>query len=131
MLKEGVIEDAANREAIAALLRFHSTTAEDDEPTVSLAGYAERMKKGQEAIHYLTADSLTAARSSPHLEVFRERGVEVLLLTDPVDEWLVGHLTEFEGKPLRSVSRGDLDLASLGEHEADGAEGGKGGQGRK
>ena len=123
VLKEGVIEDAANREAIAALLRFHSTTVEDGEPTVSLAGYVERMKKGQEAIHFLTADSLTAARSSPHLEVFRERGVEVLLLTDPVDEWLVGHLTEFEGKPLRSVSRGDLDLASLGEDDA--AEGGK------
>ena len=122
VLKEGVIEDAANREAIAALLRFHSTTAEDGEPTVSLAGYVERMNKGQEAIHYLTADSLTAARSSPHLEVFRKRGVEVLLLTDPVDEWLVGHLTEFEGKPLRSVSRGDLDLASLGEDEAEGAE---------
>ena len=123
VLKEGVIEDAANREAIAALLRFHSTTAEDAEPAVSLAGYVERMNKGQEAIHYLTADSLTAARSSPHLEVFRERGVEVLLLTDPVDEWLVGHLTEFDGKPLRSVSRGDLDLASLGEDEAADGEG--------
>jgi len=123
VLKEGVIEDAANREAIAALLRFHSTTAEDGEPTVSLAGYVERMNKGQEAIHFLTADSLTAARSSPHLEVFRKRGVEVLLLTDPVDEWLVGHLTEFEGKPLRSVSRGDLDLASLGEDEAGEVEG--------
>ena len=125
VLKEGVIEDAANREAIAALLRFHSTTAEDGEPTVSLAGYVERMNKGQEAIHYLTADSFTAARSSPHLEVFRKRGVEVLLLTDPVDEWLVGHLTEFEGKPLRSVSRGDLDLASLGEDESAKAESAK------
>ena len=121
VLKEGVIEDPANREAIAALLRFHSTAAEDGEPAVSLAACVERMNKGQEAIHYLTADSLTAARSSPHLEVFRKRGVEVLLLTDPVDEWLVGHLTEFDGKPLRSVSRGDLDLASLGEYE--GAEG--------
>ena len=118
VLKEGVVEDASNRDAIAALLRFHSTADEDGEPTVSLAAYVERMNKGQEAIHYLTADSLTAARSSPHLEVFRKRGVEVLLLTDPVDEWLVGHLTEFDGKPLRSVSRGDLDLASLGEDEA-------------
>ena len=115
VLKEGVIEDPANREAIAKLLRFHSTAAEGDDATVSLAAYAERMNKGQEAIHYLTSDSLTAARSSPHLEVFRKRGVEVLLLTDPVDEWLVGHLTEFDGKPLRSVSRGDLDLESLGE----------------
>ncbi len=154
VLKEGVIEDAANREAIAALLRFHSTAADggdgngDGEPTVSFAAYLERMRKGQEAIHYLTADSLVTARSSPHLEVFRKKGVEVLLLTDPVDEWLVGHLTEFEGKPLRSVSRGDLDLASLGEDdttegddgtaegedagdgkEAGGGEGGKDGEG--
>ena len=128
VLKEGVVEDASNRDAIAALLRFHSTADEDAEPAVSLAAYVERMNKGQEAIHYLTADSFTAARSSPHLEVFRKRGVEVLLLTDPVDEWLVGHLTEFDGKPLRSVSRGDLDLASLGEDEAaegEGAEEGK------
>ena len=126
VLKEGVIEDAANREAIAALLRFRSTADEEGEPTVSLAAYIERMNKGQEAIHYLTADSLTTARSSPHLEVFRKRSVEVLLLTDPVDEWLVGHLTEFDGKPLRSVSRGDLDLASLGEDEAAGGEEGAG-----
>ncbi|MCY4451789.1 MAG: molecular chaperone HtpG [Immundisolibacterales bacterium] len=117
VLKEGVIEDAANRETVAGLLRFHSTAAEGDDASVSLAAYVERMKTGQEAIHFLTSDSLTAARSSPHLEVFRKRGVEVLLLTDPVDEWLVGHLTEFDGKPLRSVSRGDLDLASLGEDE--------------
>ena len=123
VLKEGVIEDAPNRDAIAALLRFHSTADENGEPAVSLAAYVERMNQGQEAIHYLTADSLTAARSSPHLEVFRKRGVEVLLLTDPVDEWLVGHLTEFDGKPLRSVSRGDLDLASLGEDEAAEGEG--------
>ena len=137
VLKEGVIEDPANREAIAALLRFHSTAAEDGAATVGLAAYLERMKKGQEAIHYLTADSLVAARSSPHLEVFRKRGVEVLLLTDPVDEWLVGHLTEFEGKPLRSVSRGELDLASLGEDEeaakgedaAGGGDDGKDGEG--
>ena len=128
VLKEGVVEDASNRDAIAALLRFHSTAGEDEEPAVSLAAYVERMNKGQEAIHYLTADSLTAARSSPHLEVFRKRGVEVLLLTDPVDEWLVGHLTEFDGKPLRSVSRGDLDLASLGEDEA--AEGEGAGEGK-
>ena len=128
VLKEGVVEDASNRDAIAALLRFHSTADEGGEPAVSLAAYVERMNKGQEAIHYLTADSLTAARSSPHLEVFRKRGVEVLLLTDPVDEWLVGHLTEFDGKPLRSVSRGDLDLASLGEGEA--AEGEGAGEGK-
>ena len=128
VLKEGIVEDASNRDAIAALLRFHSTTDEDGKPAVSLAAYVERMNKGQEAIHFLTADSLTAARSSPHLEVFRKRGVEVLLLTDPVDEWLVGHLTEFDGKPLRSVSRGDLDLASLGEGGA--AEGEGAGEGK-
>ena len=128
VLKEGIVEDASNRDAIAALLRFHSTADEDGEPAVSLAAYVERMNKGQEAIHFLTADSLTAARSSPHLEVFRKRGVEVLLLTDPVDEWLVGHLTEFDGKPLRSVSRGDLDLASLGEGGA--AEGEGAGEGK-
>ena len=130
VLKEGIVEDPTNREAIAALLRFHSTADEDGEPAVSLAAYVERMNKGQEAIHYLTADSLTAARSSPHLEVFRKRGVEVLLLTDPVDEWLVGHLTEFDGKPLRSVSRGDLDLASLGEDEAAEGEGEGAGEGK-
>ena len=129
VLKEGIIEDPSNREAIAALLRFHSTADEDGEPAVSLAAYVERMNQGQEAIHYLTADSLTAARSSPHLEVFRKRGVEVLLLTDPVDEWLVGHLTEFDGKPLRSVSRGDLDLASLGVDEAAKGEGADAGAG--
>ena len=126
VLKEGVIEDPANREAIAALLRFHSTAAEDGAPTVSLTAYLERMRKGQEAIHYLTSDSLVAARSSPHLEVFRKKGVEVLLLSDPVDEWLVGHLTEFEGKPLRSVSRGELDLASLGEDDGAGKGEGEG-----
>ena len=130
VLKEGVIEDAANREAVAGLLRFCSTVADGDDATVSLAAYVERMKKGQEAIHFLTSDSPTAARSSPHLEVFRKRGVEVLLLTDPVDEWLVGHLTEFDGKPLRSVNRGDLDLASLGEDEVAG-EGGEAGDGKE
>ena len=123
VLKEGVIEDPANREAVAKLLRFRSTAPEGEEPAVSLAAYVERMKKGQGAIYYLTADGPAAARSSPHLEVFRDRGVEVLLLTDPVDEWVVGHLTEFDGKPLRSVSRGDLDVSDLGEKAADGGEG--------
>lgn len=116
VLKEGVVEDVANRETIAGLLRFHSTATEGDEdaPGISLATYIERMKEGQGAIWFLTGDSLTALRSSPHLEVFRERGVEVLLLTDPVDEWVVAHLTEYDGKPLRSASRGDLDLDELG-----------------
>ena len=128
VLKEGVIEDAANRETVAGLLRFHSTESAGEEPEVSFAGYVERMKEGQGAIHYLTADSLSAARSSPHLEVFRAKGVEVLLLTDPVDEWVTGHLQEFDGKPLRSVSRGELDLAALGgeAEEEDGREEGAG-----
>ena len=118
VLKEGIIEDPANQEAVAKLLRFRSTAGEGEEPAVSLGAYVERMRKGQKAIYYLTADSPTAARSSPHLEVFRARGVEVLLLTEPVDEWLVGRLTEFDGKPLRSVSRGDLDPGDLGEEDA-------------
>lgn len=135
VLKEGIVEDAGNREAVAGLLRFHSTAAPDggggadapggpDAPSASLARYVERMREGQGAIYYLTAESLTAARSSPHLEVFRERGVEVLLLTDPVDEWVVGHLQEFDGKPLLSVSRGDLDLSALGGEEAGAGKGG-------
>ena len=131
VLKEGVIEDPANREAVAKLLRFRSTAPEGEEPAVSLAAYVERMKKGQGSIYYLTADGPAAARSSPHLEVFRDRGVEVLLLTDPVDEWVVGHLTEFDGKPLRSVSRGDLDVSDLGQKAADEGEGAGDGDGQE
>ncbi|MDX8401766.1 MAG: molecular chaperone HtpG, partial [Mariprofundaceae bacterium] len=110
-LKEGVIEDVANRERIAALLRFSSTRT--DEPTVSLADYVGRMKPGQKEIYYITADSLAAAANSPHLEAFRKKGVEVLLLADRIDEWLVAHLTEFDGKPLKSVARGAVDLSSI------------------
>lgn len=113
VLKEGVGEDFANRERIARLLRFVTTISEADEPTVSLADYIGRMKEGQEKIYFITADNLKAARSSPHLEVFRKKGIEVLLLADRVDEWLVSHLTEFEGKPLQSIAKGGLDLGSL------------------
>lgn len=110
VLKEGIIEDHANRERVAKLLRFASTHDDIAEPAISLEAYCGRMKEGQNAIYYLTADSHATAKSSPHLEVFRARGVEVLLLSDPVDEWVVTHLTEFDGKPLKSVASGTLDL---------------------
>lgn len=113
VLKEGVGEDYANRERIAKLLRFVTTQSETDEPSVSLEDYIGRMKEGQEKIYFVTADNLKAAKSSPHLEIFRKKGIEVLLLADRVDEWLVSHLTEFEGKPLQSVAKGGLDLGNL------------------
>ena len=118
VIKEGVAEDHANRERVAKLLRFVSTHADTDEQTVSLGDYIARMKEGQEKIYYVTADSLKAARNSPHLEVFRKKGIEVLLLAERVDEWLVANLTEFEGKPLQSVAKGSLDLGKL-EDEAE------------
>jgi molecular chaperone HtpG len=114
VLKEGIVEDGANRERIAKLLRFASTGRDSADQTVSLAEYVGRMKAGQNAIYYLTAESYPAARNSPHLEVFRKLGVEVLLMYDPIDEWVVTELTEFEGKPLHSVARGDLDLSAIG-----------------
>ena len=118
VLKEGVGEDPANREKIAGLLRFASTHADSEEQNVSFADYLARMKPGQEKIYYVTADSFLAAKNSPHLEVFRKKGIEVLLLAERVDEWLVSNLAEFEGKPLASVARGDLDLGKL-EDEAE------------
>jgi molecular chaperone HtpG len=113
VLKEGVGEDPANREKIAGLLRFASTHADTDEENVALADYIGRMKEGQEKVYYVTADSFTAAKHSPHLEIFRKKGIEVLLLSDRVDEWVLGHLTEFQGKPLASVAKGGLDLGKL------------------
>ncbi|MBY0341971.1 MAG: molecular chaperone HtpG [Rhodocyclaceae bacterium] len=118
VLKEGVGEDFANKEAIAKLLRFASTHSDTPAETVSLADYVSRMKEGQEKIYYVTAETFNAARNSPHLEVFRKKGIEVILLSERVDEWLVGHLTEFDGKPLQSVAKGDLDLGKL-EDEAE------------
>ena len=118
VLKEGPGEDYANRDKIAGLLRFASTHADNEEQTVSLKAYVERMKDGQEKIYYITADSFAAAQHSPHLEIFRKKGIEVLLLSDRVDEWLVSHLPEFEGKKLQSVAKGDLDLGKL-EDEAE------------
>jgi len=117
VLKEGVGEDLANQEKVAKLLRFASTHTDTAEETVSLADYVARMKSGQEKIYYVTAETFNAARNSPHLEVFRKKGVEVLLLSDRIDEWLVSHLTEFDGKELVSVARGGLDLGALEDAE--------------
>ena len=118
VLKEGPGEDFANREKIASLLRFASTHADSEDQTVSLKDYIGRMKDGQEKIYYVTADTFAAAKHSPHLEIFRKKGIEVLLLCDRVDEWLVGSLPEFDGKKLQSVAKGDLDLGKL-EDEAE------------
>ncbi|MDD3485007.1 molecular chaperone HtpG, partial [Azovibrio restrictus] len=118
VLKEGVGEDFANKEKIAGLLRFASTHGDTPEETVSLKDYIGRMKEGQEKIYYVTAESFKAAQNSPHLEIFRKKGIEVLLLSDRVDEWVVGNLTEFDGKPLQSVAKGGLDLGKL-EDEAE------------
>ncbi|MBD1391242.1 molecular chaperone HtpG [Neiella sp. HB171785] len=118
VLKEGPAEDAANKEKIAGLLRFASTDNDTAEQTVSLADYIERMKEGQDKIYYVVADSFNSAKSSPHLEVFRKKGVEVLLMSERVDEWLISHLNEFDGKQLVSVTRGALDLGEL-EDDAD------------
>jgi molecular chaperone HtpG len=113
VLKEGIGEDTTNKERIAKLLRFASTHHEDDTQTVSFADYVSRMRDGQDKIYYVTADSWTAARNSPHLEIFRKKGIEVLLLTDRVDEWMLSFLNEFDGKQLVSVAKGDLDLGKL------------------
>ncbi len=117
VLKEGPAEDFSNRERIAGLMRFATTVTEGNAQTVSLDTYVERMKEGQDKIYYITADSPAAARHSPHLEVFRKKGIEVLLLSDRVDEWLVTNLHEYKGKHWQSVTKGELDLAELGDKE--------------
>ncbi|QOY93131.1 molecular chaperone HtpG [Massilia sp. UMI-21] len=118
VLKEGIGEDATNKDRIAKLLRFASTTGDSDEQNVSFADYIGRMKEGQDKIYYVTADNYSAAKNSPHLEIFRKKGVEVLLMTDRVDEWMLSFLSEFEGKELVSVAKGGLDLGAL-EDEAE------------
>jgi molecular chaperone HtpG len=118
VLKEGVGEDFANKDKIAGLLRFASTHADTPEEVGSFKDYIGRMKEGQDKIYYVTAETFNAAKNSPHLEVFRKKGIEVLLLSDRVDEWALGNLTEFDGKPLQSVAKGGLDLGSL-EDEAE------------
>jgi molecular chaperone HtpG len=117
VLKEGPGEDLANKEKIARLLRFSTTETDSEEQTVSLADYVARMKEGQEKIYYVTADSFPAAKNSPHLQIFRRKGIEVLLLSDRVDEWLASHLNEFDGKSLVSVAKGELDLDELADEE--------------
>ena len=117
VMKEGPGEDFANKERIAKLLRFASTATDSEEQNVSLEDYIARMKEGQEKIYYVTADSFSAAKNSPHLQIFRRKGIEVLLLSDRVDEWLVSHLTEFDGKSLASVAKGELDLDELADEE--------------
>ena len=125
VLKEGVVEDSRNRDQIAKLLRFASTHDAQDAQTVSLDDYVSRMKDGQKAVYYITADGYRTARSSPHLEVFDKHGLEVLLLADPIDEWLVMHLTEYDDRPLVSVMKGELDLGDVaaGRRDAGGREG--------
>ena len=117
VLKEGVGEDFGNKEKIAKLLRFSTTHDDSDAQHVALADYVARMKEGQDKIYYVTADSFAAAKNSPHLEIFRKKGVEVLMLHDRVDEWLVSNLPEFEGKQLQSVAKGELDLGTLEDVE--------------
>jgi molecular chaperone HtpG len=122
VLKEGPGEDYGNRDPIAKLLRFASTHNSDDTQNVSLADYKGRMKEGQKAIYVVTADSPAAARNSPHLEIFRKHGIEVLLLSDRVDEWLLSHLDRFDDTPIKSVAKGDLDLGDVIGQDAEGTE---------
>ncbi|EIK63536.1 molecular chaperone HtpG [Pseudomonas sp. B2021] len=117
VMKEGPAEDFANKEKIAGLLRFASTQGEDGEQVVSLADYLARAKEGQDKIYYLTGETYAQVKNSPHLEVFRKKGIEVLLLTDRIDEWLMSYLTEFDGKTFVDVARGDLDLGNLDSEE--------------
>ncbi|QIM67607.1 molecular chaperone HtpG [Mannheimia granulomatis] len=117
VLKEGVGEDFANKAQVAGLLRFASTHNDSSEQAVSFADYLARMKEGQKAIYYLTADSYAAAKNSPHLELFNKKGIEVLLLSDRVDEWMLSYLTEFDGKPLQSITKSDLDLGDLADKQ--------------
>ncbi len=117
VIKEGPIEDHANKERVAKLLRFASTHADTDKQEVSLEAYVSRMKEGQDKIYYVTAETFSAAKNSPHLEIFRKKGIEVLLLSDRIDEWLVSNLDEFDGKHLQSVAKGDLDLGVLDAEE--------------
>ncbi len=117
VMKEGIGEDFSNKERIAKLLRFSSTHTDKKEQDVSLEDYVSRMKEGQDKIYYVSAESFTAAKNSPHLEIFRKKGIEVLLLSDRVDEWMMGSLTEFDGKKMQSVAKGDLDLGELDTDE--------------
>ena len=118
VIKEGVVEDMSNRDRITPLLRFASTQGDGDKHVVDLAGYIERMPEGQDAIYYITAENHRAASNSPHLEVFRKKGIEVLLMSDRVDEWMMAYFTEFDGKAFKSVAKGDIDLGAFGKDDA-------------
>jgi len=118
VLKEGIVEDFGNRERIAPLLRFASTKGDGAKHVVDLKTYVERMPEGQDAIYYITAENHAAASHSPHLEVFRKKGIEVLLMSDRVDEWMMAYFNEFEGKALKSVAKGDIDLEAVGKDKA-------------
>ena len=122
VLKEGPAEDSSNRERITGLLRFASTHNDSDAQTVSIADYVSRMKEGQEKIYYITADSFAAVKNSPHLEIFRKKDIEVLLMFDRVDEWLTSHVNEFDGKSLVSIAKGELDLGELKDKDDEKAE---------
>ncbi|HAS6064607.1 TPA: molecular chaperone HtpG [Vibrio vulnificus] len=117
VMKEGPAEDYANREKVAALLRFASTEVDSAEQTVSLESYVERMKEGQDKIYYLTADSYAAAKNSPHLEQFKAKGLEVILMFDRIDEWLMNYLTEFDGKQFQSITKAGLDLSQFEDEQ--------------
>jgi len=117
VIKEGVVEDFANRDRITPLLRFASTKGDGDKHVVDLNSYIERMPEGQDAIYYITAENHQAASHSPHLEVFRKKGIEVLLMSDRVDEWMMAYFNEFEDKPFKSVAKGDIDLGAIGKAE--------------
>jgi molecular chaperone HtpG len=117
VMKEGLAEDFSNKEKIAGLLRFASTEKDSAEQTISLASYVERMKEEQDTIYYLTADSYAAAKNSPHLEQFRAKGIEVVLMHDRIDEWLMGHLPEFDGKQFQAITKADLDLSKFEDEE--------------
>ncbi len=119
VLKEGTVEDFSNREMIAKLLRFTTTKSDSEKQTVSLSDYVSRMKDGQDKIYYITASTYNAAKHSPHLEIFNKKGIEVLLLSDRIDEWLTNHLNEFEGKKLQSISKGKIDLGQEDEDVKD------------
>lgn len=118
VMKEGVIDAPDKREDLAKLFRFKSTHEDTEEETVSLDDYIARMKEGQKAVYYVTAKNYATAKNSPHLEIFREKGIEVLLLTDPIDEWLVAHLAEYQEKPMASVNKGELDLGDLADEKS-------------
>ena len=122
VLKEGLGEDHANKDRIARLVRYASTASDSEDQTVSLADYVARMKEGQDKIYYVTGETFAAARNSPHLEIFRKKGVEVLLLSDRVDEWALSFLTQFDGKELVSVAKGGLDLGALADEEKEAQE---------